>query len=62
MYEEIKLKPGKYKKKQLYKCNMIMTDYTAVQTSRITADNNFKLTGVNKHVIAEKRLTSYLDT
>lgn len=39
-----------------------MTDYTAVQTSRITADNNFKLTGVNKHVIAEKRLTSYLDT
>lgn len=41
---------------------MIMTDYTAVQRSRITADNNFKLTEVNKHVIAEKTLTSYLNT
>lgn len=38
-----------------------MTGYTAVQRSRIIAGNNFKLTGINKHVIAEKRLTSHLD-
>lgn len=34
---------------------------TAVQRSRIIADNNSKLTGVNKHVIEEKRPTSYLE-
>lgn len=38
-----------------------MTGCTAVQRSRIIADNNFKLTGVSKHAIAEKRLPCHLD-
>lgn len=55
------LKPGKCRNNQLHKYKMVMTSYTASQRSIITADNNSKLIGVNKHVIAENRPTSYLD-
>lgn len=57
----MKLKPGKCRNNQLHKYKMVMSSYTAGQRSIIRADNNSKLTGVNKHVITEKRPTSYLD-
>lgn len=60
-YKEMKLKPGKSRNNQLPKFRMVMTSYTVVQRSRMIADSNSKLTGVNKHVIAEKRPISYLE-
>lgn len=57
----MKLKPGKCRNNRIRKCRMVMTSHTAVQRNRVTAGVNPKPTGVNKHVVAGKRPTSYLE-